>query len=147
MCTRVIEQENATFTSYPTIEQTSVADGRETSALLGVASASAGVTRATSSSAEGVSLAAGRDPITTIVPAGTYQDMEMPCGLRTHPQMNVKVGVIKDLVGNRGRLQILDQDRISGNRILVLRPKRLTMPCHFDELPWPSKPDEIMHHR
>lgn len=113
---------------------------------MGVAGVSTGVGRATASAMEGVSLAAGGEAITTIVPAGTYQDIEMPCGLRAHPQMNVKVGVIKNLVDNRGTLQVLDQDRISGNRILVLRPKRLTMPCHFGELPWPSKPHEIMHH-
>lgn len=141
------KQEYATFTSYPSIEQTSVTSSSERSAELGVAGVSAGAGRAAESSAEGFSLPGGKEPITTIVPAGTYQDIEMPCGLRAHPQMNVKVGVIRNLMGNRGTLQVLDQDRISGNRILVLRPKRLTMPCSFDELPWPSKPDVIMDHR
>lgn len=140
------KQEYATFTHYPSIEQTSVANGSKKTVTLGGVGVAAGFERAEGIAEEGVSLAAGREPMTTIVPAGTYQDVEMPCGLRPHPQMNVKVGVIKNLVNNRGTLQVLDQDRISGNKILVLRPKRLTMPWHFEELPWPSKPHVIMDH-
>lgn len=142
------QQEFATFTTYPIIEQTSIGSGSDVSAEVGFGGVSAGFGKSEAGSAEGVVLPAGKKPITTIVPAGTYQDCEVSCGFKAHQQMNVKVGVLSNLTSNKqGILQVLDEDRISGNRILVLRPRRLEMPWQFTELSWPCTAEKIMHHK
>lgn len=141
------KQECATFTTYPSIEHWRVARGSDVSADVGFGGISAGFGRVEDSSAEGAALPAGKRPITTIVPAGTYQDCEVPYGLKAHQQMKVKVGVLKRLKCNTGILQVLDEDRISGNRILVLRPRRLETPWQFAELSWPCSAEEIMRHK
>lgn len=75
----------------------------------------------------------------------------MPCGLSAHPQMNVRVGVLENLIGTNvrkstGTIQVLDEKLISGNKILVLRPPRLEMPCELTELRWPCMAVDIMRH-
>lgn len=146
-----IQQEYITFTYFPRIEQTGIANasGTNTGGGFGGISMTRGGTK--ESSTEGVALPALRRPITKVVPAGHYEDCEMPCGFSAHPQMNVRVGVIEGLQGanvrnSTGTLQILDEDLISGNKIMVLLPKRLSMPCQFSELPWPSNAGVIMDH-
>lgn len=64
--------------------------------------------------------------------------------------MNVRVGVVENLTGpnerkQNGTLQILDEELISGNNLLVLRPARLGMLCELEELPWPCTADVIMN--
>ena len=143
-----MEQEYATFTYYPRIEQTTIGQGNEAYGEVGAGGLSVGAGRGSESLAEGCSLPAARRPITKTVRAGTYQDCEMPCGLSAHPQMNVRVGVIQNIRddNNSGTLQILDEDLISGNRILVLRPVRLEMLNQFSKMPWPSTALAIMNH-
>lgn len=76
----------------------------------------------------------------------------MPCDLRVHQQMNVRVGVLGNITTTNGRsragtLQILSEELLSRNKMLVLQPKRLELPCEFEHpLPWPCNPWVIMNH-
>lgn len=144
-------QEYATFTYYPRIEQTTIGQGSEAYGEVGFGGVSVGGGGGTEDFAECTTLQAARRPITEIVRAGTYQDCEMPCGLSAHPQMNVRVGVLENLIGTNvrkstGTIQVLDEKLISGNKILVLRPPRLEMPCELTELRWPCMAVDIMRH-
>lgn len=145
------KQEYATFTYYPRIEQTGAANGSSTTAEAGVAGVSGGFGRGAERSTQGFSLQAANAPILRKVKAGHYEDLEMPCTFEPHPQMNVRVGVVENLTGSndrkqRGTLQVLDEELISGNKILVLRPARLGMLCELEELTWPCTAHVIMNH-
>lgn len=143
-------QETATFTSWPIVQHTDVAEEKESMAEIGaevIATVGGGMRR--QSSASGVALAAAHEPVTTIVLAGGYEDTEPPCDIRAHLQMHVKIGVIRNReAGTNGNsakesLQLLDLRRMSGNKILVLRQPRLKAPTMFPEIDWPCTSDEI----
>lgn len=92
-------------------------------------------------------LPAAAEKITTLVAAGTYEDREMCCDVKEHLQMHVRVGILQDLTGggvrSRGKLQLLDLHKISGNKILILREPRLGHPAEFPEIDWPCGAEEI----
>eukprot|EP00752_Nemacystus_decipiens_P002890 g2689.t1 len=143
-------QEIATFTSWPIVQHTDVAEEKESSAEIGAeVLASVGGGMRTQSSASGISLAAAQEPVTTIVRSGGYEDTEPPCDIRAHLQMHVKVGVIRKMEagtnGNNGTgsLQLLDLKRMSGNKILVLRQPRLETPSMYPEIEWPCTGKKI----
>ena len=147
-----MKQEYATFTYFPRIEQTAIGEARERHGDVGFGGFTVGAGVGNESSTQGHSLPAAGRPIMKIIRAGTYEDCEIPCGLSVHPQMNVRVGVIENLTGTNvrkstGTLQVLDEDLISGNKILVLRPLRLEMPCGVSELQWPCTAMDIMQQR
>lgn len=96
------------------------------------------------SSAEGVALPSAQRPVTSIVRAGSYVDCDLTCDIRAHLQMHVKVGVISNLTRcGTGSLQLLDERRISGNKILVLRTPRLAAPSMYRAMNWPCTSDAI----
>ncbi|CAB1106731.1 unnamed protein product [Ectocarpus sp. CCAP 1310/34] len=150
--TQASRTEYATFTIYPRIEHRAVAQNSDYHFEAGGEIASVGVGQGQGSSVEGAALDVAKRPITKIVAAGDYDDCEVLCDLGVHLQMNVKIGVIENLEAkdnvrhSKGTLQVLDVEAMGGNRILVLRPKRLRMPCSFPVLPWPSTPWVIMNH-
>lgn len=90
-----------------------------------------------------------QEPITTVVPSGTFVDYEISCDIKTHKQMHVRVGVLKDLYSSdidaTGKLQLLDDKPVSGNMILVLRQPRLRTPSQFPSIPWPCDNDSIKY--
>lgn len=119
----------------------------EISLLLEAAGVAAGVGRRNQSSVAGGTLPAAGEKITQIVEAGTYEDCDLSHDVKEHPQMHVRVGVLMDMIGeglkSKGKLQLLDVRKISGNKILVLREPRLTRPTEFDEVNWPCGAEEI----
>lgn len=144
-----MKQEYATFTYFPRIEQTAIGEAHERYGDVGFGAFTVGAGEGNESSMQGRPLPAAGRPIMKIIRAGTYQDCEMPCDLSAHPQMNVRVGVIENLTGTSvrtsiGTLQVLDEELISGNKILVLRPLRLEMPCELSELQWPCTAMDVM---
>lgn len=144
----MLDQMQAIFTSYPSFEPTVASNSREVSTTIGLGPGSLGAGTTGQSATEGHTLAAGLRPIFTFVKPGWYDDVEMPRGVRNHKQMHLKVGVFTALdEHNNGRVQVLDEERISGNRILVLRPGRLSPPYQFKELHWPVEPIDIMNQK
>lgn len=146
------DQESfATFTYYPIVQHTHTAEERESSADLGaegLATIGGGMRR--QSAASGFSLPSALEPKTRIVRAGGYEDILMTCDIKTHLQMNVKVGVLLNMTEGAngmmdatGTLQLLDLMPVCGNTMLVLRQPRLETPCIFDAVGWPCSSDEI----
>ena len=84
---------------------------------------------------------------TTVVASGQFEDFEMPCDIKVHKQMHVRVGVLQNLTSSepdaKGTLQLLDDRRMSGNMILVLRQPRLEAPSEFRKLSWPEEKGKI----
>ena len=143
-------QEIATFTSWPIVQHTDVADERESNAVVGaevLASVGGGMRR--QSSASGAALPAALEPVTTLVLAGSYEDCDLTCDIRAHLQMHVKIGVLRNMATGTngtnatGTLQVLDLRRMSGNKLLVLRQPRLDAPSMYREIEWPCTNDEI----
>ena len=101
------------------------------------------------SSAVGGALPAAGEKITTIVESGTYEDCDLSFDVKEHSQMHVRVGVLQDLTGTgvkaKGKLQLLDVRKLSGNKILVLREPRLSRPAQYSEIEWPCGSEEICH--
>ncbi|CAM9472731.1 unnamed protein product [Ectocarpus fasciculatus] len=137
----------ATFTCYPIVLHTEVSGERERYAEIGASQISVAGGKRDQHSAAGGPLPAASEKITNIVDVGTYEDCDLLCDLKQHLQMNVRVGILSDLTGEgvklKGKLQLLDLRKISGNKILVLRQPRLSRPSHFDEIDWPCKPEVI----
>ncbi|CAN0359753.1 unnamed protein product [Ectocarpus sp. 6 AP-2014] len=101
------------------------------------------------SSAVGGVLASAGEIITTKVKNGMYEDSEMSCDVKAHLQMNVRVGVLQDLTGKglrlKGKLQLLDAKKISGNKVLVLREPRLEGLTEYEQIDWPCSAEEIFN--
>lgn len=101
------------------------------------------------SEVRGSHLSGFQNPITTVVDSGTFVDFELPCDIKAHQQMHVKVGVIEEVVSDQSdapkqlQLQLLDKKPVSGNKILVLRQPRLRTTSQFLPIPWPSKDETI----
>lgn len=149
-CAPDVIQEIATFTSWPIVKHTDVAEEKESSAEMGAEGlATIGASRRRQSATSGVALGTAQEPMTAIVRAGSYEDAEAPCDIRAHLQMHVKVGVIRQMGtgtnGNNGKgsLQLLDLKRMSGNKLLVLRQPRLETPSMYPEIDWPCTSDNI----
>jgi len=90
-------------------------------------------------------------PITKKIKPGFYEDIEMPHTVILHSQIRVRIGVIEHLQGDnprkkKGKLQVLDDEFVSWNRFLVLRPPRLQDLCELEELDWPCTAEDILSH-
>eukprot|EP00752_Nemacystus_decipiens_P013425 g11888.t1 len=137
----------ATFTYYPIVEHTEAQSEREFHAEVGAMGVNLGGGKRRQSAPIGGPRPAAGEKITTLVAAGTYEDREMCCDIKEHLQMHVRVGILLDLsgegVGARGKLQLLDVHKISGNKILVLREPRLRHPAEFPEIDWPCGAEKI----
>lgn len=83
-----------------------------------------------------------------VLEAGEYDACDLACGVKEHRQMHVRIGVLMDETGvginSRGKLQLLDVRKISGNKILVLRPRRLGKPVAFGNVDWPCDTKDIL---
>ena len=117
------------------------------SAEVGAVEATVGGARRRQSLAVGGGLASAGEKITTKVKSGTYEDSEVPCDVKEHLQMNVRVGILQDLTGTglrlKGKLQLLDVKKISGNKVLVLRQPRLEGLSEFEQIDWPCSAEDI----
>ncbi|CAM9423661.1 unnamed protein product [Ectocarpus fasciculatus] len=141
------KEHYATFTCYPTVLHTEVSGERERYAEIGASQISVAVGQRDQYSAAGGAFPAASEKITNIVNVGTYEDCDLLCDLKQHLQMNVRVGILSNLTGEgvelTGKLQLLDSKKISGNKILVLRQPRLSMPSQFRKIDWPCDPEVI----
>lgn len=99
------------------------------------------------SSAVGGALPAAGENITMLVENGTYEDCDLSFDVKGHSQMHVRVGVLVNMTGEgieaKGKLQLLDVRKISGNKILVLRERRLKLPAKFGKIDWPCEDEDI----
>lgn len=138
----------ATFTYYPIVEHTEASYERENYAEIGAAEATMGGGSRNHSSAVGGALPAAGEKITMLVENGTYEDCDLSCDVKQHSQMHVRVGILMDMTGEgigaqRGTLQLLDLRKVSGNKILVLRERRLRLPIKFGTIDWPCEDEDI----
>lgn len=145
--TKKHQEHLATFTQYPIVEHKKAASEREVNANIGALEVTLGGGVRQLSSAVGGGLASAGEKITTKVARGTYEDVEVSCDVKEHLQMNVRVGVLRDLTGTgvclRGKLQLLDVKKVSGNKVLVLRQPRLNIPSEYNQIDWPCSPEQI----
>ena len=78
---------------------------------------------------------------------GAYEDCDLSYDVKEHSQMHVRVGVLMDMTGEgteaMGKLQLLDVKKISANKILVLRERRLKLPTKFGKIDWPCEDEDI----
>lgn len=76
-----------------------------------------------------------------------YEDSEMSCDVKAHLQLNVRVGVLQGLTGNglmlKGKLQLLDAKKFSGNKVLVLREPRLDSLTEYEQIDWSCSAEAI----
>ena len=137
----------ATFTYYPIVEHTEASRERETHAEVGAAEVTLGGGTRSHSSAVGGALPAAGEKITVLVGNGTYEDCDLSYDIRQHSQMHVRVGILVEMtgegIGAQGMLQLLDVRKVSGNKILVLRQRRLNLPSKFGKIGWPCEDETI----
>ncbi|CAN0237418.1 unnamed protein product [Scytosiphon promiscuus] len=137
----------ATFTYYPIVEHTEASIESEQHAEIGVAEATVGGGRRSQSSAMGGALSTAREKITAVVEKDTYDDCDLSFDVKEHSQMHVRVGILTDMTGEgteaTGKLKLLDLRKISGNKILVLRERRLKHPSKFGKIDWPCEDEDI----
>ncbi len=137
----------ATFTYYPIVQHTEAWSEIERHAEIGAIEVTLGGGHRNHSSAIGDALPAAGEKITTIVESGTYEDCDLSYDVKEHSQMHVRVGVLLGMTGtgmrSKGKLQLLDVRKISGNKILVLREPRLSRPAQYEEIDWPCGSEEI----
>ena len=157
LCCFGSSQNCATFTSWPITQTTAVLKEAENTIQAESSSVCSSVSlavrnhvgRRTRSEASGSHLPSFQEPITTVVPSGTFVDYEISCDITIHKQMHVWVGVLKDLhssdIGATGKLQLLDDKPVSGNMVLVLRQPRLSTPSQLPSIPWPCDNESIIY--
>lgn len=140
-------QNFATFTSRPIVETTDKTEEAETRTKAGTGFMEGAFGWHRRSNIRGRHLPAFPHSTTTVVPSGQFEDFEMPCDIKVHKQMRVRVGILQNLTSSgpdaKGKLQLLDERPISGNMILVLRQPRLKAPSEFRKLSWPKEKDKI----
>lgn len=134
-------QNDATFTYWPTIKIMNALKERETTMTGGTGFVGGTIGGRGQLEVACSHLPSFEDPITAVIPSGTYKDTDLPYDTKAHQQMRVRVGVLKDLSSDEadanGTLQLLDEMLVSGNTILVLRQPALHMRSQFSKIPWP----------
>lgn len=137
----------ATFTYYPIVKHTEAFSESERHAEIGAVEVTVEGGKRNQSSAIGGALPAAGENITVLVENGTYEDCDLSYDVKEHAQMHVRVGILKEMTGEgpeaTGMLQLLDVKKISGNKILVLRERRLKLPSKFRKIAWPREDDDI----
>ena len=146
-CSRIDQHHCATFTYYPIVGHTEASTESERHAEVGAVEGTLRSGSRSHSSAVGGALPAAGENITMVVENGTYEDCDLSYDVKEHSQMHVRVGILMDLTGRgveaRGKLQLLDVRKISANKILVLRERRLQLPTNLGKVDWPCKDQDI----
>lgn len=142
-------QNDAVFTYYPIVTFTEASKARDRNAQVEAAGVVAlGFGANDQWSAVGDDRLAAGEGILAILAPGVYNSAELSCGVKEHPQMHVRIGVLMEKTGAgmkaKGKLQLLDVRKISGNKILVLRRPRLSMPVAFGTVDWPCDAKQII---
>ncbi|CAN0127637.1 unnamed protein product [Scytosiphon promiscuus] len=143
-----VTENNAVFTYYPIVTFTETSKERDIDAHVEAAGVALGGGTHNLSSAVGGDRPAAGEEILVVLAAGEYQPCDLACGVKEHLQMHVRIGVLVDMTGEgrkaKGKLQLLDVRKISGNKILVLRQPRLSRPVVFGDIDWPCDTKNIL---
>lgn len=137
----------AIFTYYPIVTHTEASTENERHVEIGAVGSTLGGGRRTHSSTVGGALQAAHEKIRVLVKPGTYEDCDLSFDVKQHSQMHVRIGILVDMTGTgpeqKGKLLLLDERKISRNKILVLREPRLKLPANFGKIDYPCKAEDI----
>ncbi|CAN0080015.1 unnamed protein product [Ectocarpus fasciculatus] len=144
-------ESTAVFLYYPIVNFTEASKESEGN-VTGEASAGGiggrfGHGKRNQSSATGGDRAAAMEEIPVVLGPGKYTVCDMAYGVKEHPQMHIRIGVLEDMTGvgskAKGKFQLLDLKKIGGNKVLVLRQPRLTEAIMYEEVDWPCAAKDI----